>query len=243
MDAAANESTDLIFASTTPALQSALRRARGRPLVFTLVANPIIAGAGKSDNEHLPFVTGSYIPAPKEEGIAALKQCLPNVKRIGTLFVPAEVNSVYYKEQLLAAAKKAGVEVEAIGVSTSGEVADGALALCGRGIEVFCQISDNLTGASFASIAQAAKRSRIPLMGFASGQARSGAFMTISRDFYDGGVASARIAARVLRGEKPADIPFELVTKIKYSFNPAAAAQFGIEIPPALLKKAGEVVE
>jgi ABC-type uncharacterized transport system substrate-binding protein len=238
VDAAANDSTDLLVVSTTPALQSALQRARGRPVIFTLVANPVIAGAGKSDSDHLPFVTGSYIPAPHAEGIAALKQCLPNAKRIGTLFVPSEVNSVYYKEQLVAAAKNAGLEVETVGISTSGEVSDGALALCGRGIDVFCQISDNLTGASFASIAQVAKRSRIPLMGFASGQARNGAFMTISRDFFDGGVASALIAARVLRGEKPANIPFELVTRIKYTFDPAAAAQLGFAIPEELLRKA-----
>src|SRR5439155_11509799 len=112
VDAALTDNTDLIIASTTPALQSALRRGRGTPLVFTLVANPVIAGAGKSDADHLPFVTGSYIPAPHEEGLAALKLCLPKARRIGTLFVPAEVNSVYYKDQLIAAARKLGLEVE-----------------------------------------------------------------------------------------------------------------------------------
>ena len=154
--------------------------------------------------------------------------------------MPAEVNSVYYKDQLLEAANKVGLEVETVGVSTSGEIADGAMALCGRTIDVFCQISDNLTGASFASLAQVAKRSRIPLMGFASAQVRNGAFMTISRDFFDGGVASGLIAARILRGEKPADIPFELVTKLKYAFNPSAGAQSGIVIPQSLLKKGNE---
>ena len=91
----------------------------------------------------------------------ALRQCLPKVKRIGTLFVPAEVNSVFYKDELLKAAKQLGLEVELVGVSSSGEVADAALALCGRNVDAICQISDNLTGASFASISQAARRSRI----------------------------------------------------------------------------------
>ena len=103
-------------------------------------------------------------------------------------------------------------------------------------MDVICQISDNLTGASFASIAQAARRARLPLMGFASGQAKSGAFMTVSRDFFDGGVASAEIAARVLRGEATAGIPFQLVEKLKYTFNPAVAALNGIVIPPELLR-------
>jgi len=167
---------------------------------------------------------------------------LPGTKRIGTLYVPGEVNSVYYKDQLVATAKQFNLEVEAVGVSSSGEVPDGALALCGRGIDVFCQISDNLTGASFASIGQAAKKSRIPLIGFATGQARHGAFMTLSRDFYDNGVSSARLAMRVLRGENPAQIPFEPVLKTRFTLNLAAAGQLGIAIPENLVKMADEVI-
>lgn len=238
VDAAIADDSQVLLTAATPALQAALRRAQGRAVVFSLVANPMLAGAGTSETEHLPFVTGAYIPAAHEEGLTALRRCLPDLKRIGTLFVPAEVNSVYYKDELVKAAAEMGLEVEAIGVSTSAEVADAALALCGRRIDAVCQISDNLTGASFASIAQAAKRARLPLVGFASGQASSGAFMTVSRDFFDGGVASAEIVARILRGEAPKQIPFQLVTKLKYSFNPRAAAASGVRIPPELLRRA-----
>jgi ABC-type uncharacterized transport system substrate-binding protein len=242
VDAAVTEDADLIIASTTPALQGALRRGRGKPLVFTLVANPIVAGAGNSDSDHLPFVTGSYVNAPFEEGLEALKACLPGTRRIGTLFVPGEVNSVYYKDRLLAAAKKLNLEVETLGVSASGEVPDAAMAMCGLGIDVFCQLSDNLTGASFASIGQAAKKARLPLMAFATGQTRHGAFMTLSRDFYDNGVASGRLAMRVLSGESPAQIPFEPVTKIRFVINLAAATELGITIPEHLVKSADEVL-
>lgn len=236
MDATASDGSELLMTSTTPALQAALQRARKLPVVFSLVANPMAAGAGRSEQDHLPNVTGAYVNAPHAEGLAALRRCLPNLKRVGTLFVPAEVNSVYYKDELLKAAGALGIEVELVGVSNSGEIADAALALCSRNIDAVCQISDNLTGASFASIVQAANRARLPLMGFASGQAESGAFMTISRDFYDGGVESAAMAARILRGESPAVIPFQMVTKIKYDFNHASASSLGITIPKDLLQ-------
>lgn len=236
MDATASDGSELLMTSTTPALQAALQRARKLPVVFSLVANPMAAGAGRSEQDHLPNVTGAYVNAPHAEGLAALRRCLPNLKRVGTLFVPAEVNSVYYKDELLKAAGALGIEVELVGVSNSGEIADAALALCSRNIDAVCQISDNLTGASFASIVQAANRARLPLMGFASGQAESGAFMTISRDFYDGGVESAAMAARILRGESPAVIPFQMVTKIKYEFNHASASSLGITIPKDLLQ-------
>jgi len=236
VDAALADGTDVLLAATTPALQVTLRRANNHPVVFSVVANPVIAGAGKSNTDHLPFVTGAYIPAPHREGLLALRKCLPNVKRVGTLFVPAEINSVYYKEELVKEAAQLGIEVETVGVSNSGEVADAALALCGRSIDAVVQISDNLTGSSFASIAQAAKRARLPLLAFASGQVRLGAFMSVSRDYFDGGVASAEIAARVLRGESPARIPFRMVEKLKYVFNPAVATAVGITIPQELLQ-------
>ena len=241
VDAAIADGTDILLAATTPALQAALRRANNHAVVFSVVANPLVAGAGKSNTDHLPFVTGASIPAPHAEGLVALRKCLPGIKRIGTLFVPAEINSVYYKDELQKAAAALGIEVETVGVSNSGEVADAALALCSRKIDAVVQISDNLTGASFASIAQAAKRAHLPLMAFASGQVRLGAFMSISRDYYDGGIASAEIAARILRGESPASIPFLVVEKLKYIFNPAAAAALGVTIPPELLQL-GETV-
>ncbi len=242
IDAAVTDKADLIIAATTPALQAALRRGRNTPLIFTVVANPVLAGAGKSDTDHLPFVTGAYIPAPHEEALAILKQVLPNAKRLGTLFVPAEVNSEYYKQQLEGVATRNGYHLESVGVSTSGEVADAALALCSRQLDVFCQISDNLTGASFTSVAEAAKRYKLPLLGFAQGQADKGAFMTVSRDYYDGGVETARLIARVLRGENTATIPFTLVSKITYTYNLPVAAQLGIRIPPALLAKADRII-
>lgn len=66
--------------------------------------------------------------------------------------------------------------------------------------------------------------------------------MTISRDFHDGGVASGELAARILRGESPAKIPFLKVEKIRYTFNPATAAAAGITLPPDLLQL-GEIVQ
>jgi putative ABC transport system substrate-binding protein len=78
-------------------------------------------------------------------------------------------------------------------------------------------------------------------MGFASGQADNGAMLTVSRDFHDGGIASAQLAVRVLNGESPATIPFQLVDKIRYRFNPAAAASVAVTLPPRLLSK-GDIV-
>ena len=242
VDAAVSDQVDLLLTATTPALQMALRRGKGLPTVFTLVADPKIAGAGKTDADHMANFAGSYVPPPHEEAMPLIRAALPKARRIGTLFVPSEVNSVFYKEDLDRVARAAGIELVAIGVTTTSEVPDAAIALCGRGIDAICQISDNMSGSCFASIAQAAKRSRIPLVSFASGQARHGAFLAIARDFYDNGEQSGLIAARVLRGESPAGIPFLPVQKMRVLVNLATAAEFGIVVPKEVLDRAVEVI-
>ena len=112
VDAAASDGTELIVSLTTPMLQACLRRSRGIPVVFTLVANPVLAGAGKSNTDHLPNVAGNYVVSPFARMMRAVRECLPNARRVGTLFAPAEVNSVFYKDKLVEAAREVGIEVE-----------------------------------------------------------------------------------------------------------------------------------
>src|SRR5262249_53720807 len=135
IDAAVSDQSDLLVVSSTPTLQAALRRAGNHNVVFSLVANPVIAGAGRNNQDHAPNVTGAYIPAPHLEGLTALRQCLPNARRIGSLFVPAEVNSVFYKDELLKAATGLGLEVDLVAVSNSSEIPDAAIALCSRNLD------------------------------------------------------------------------------------------------------------
>jgi ABC-type uncharacterized transport system substrate-binding protein len=207
-----------------------------------LVADPKIAGAGKTDEDHLPNFTGSYLPPPHQDALPLIRTLLPNLRRIGTLYVPSEVNSVFYRDDLDRVARAAGIELVSVGVTTMGEVPDAAMALCGRGIDALCQISDNMSGACFAPIAQAAKRTRVPLIAFASGHVRNGAMLSIARDYRDNGEQSGRMAARVLRGEKPAGIPFAPVLKTRVLVNPAAAADYGVSVPKQLLDRADEVI-
>ena len=67
VDAATTEGADLLITLSTPTLQAALKRAAGKPIVFTYLANAVAAGAGRSDEDHLPNVTGVYNTAAYAE--------------------------------------------------------------------------------------------------------------------------------------------------------------------------------
>ncbi|HZS48039.1 MAG TPA: ABC transporter substrate-binding protein [Blastocatellia bacterium] len=242
MDATLTDGSDMLLSLSTPSLQTAIQKIHSIPIVFTLVGEPLSLGAGKSNQDHLPNLTGTSVVSPFDEMMTVIRQTLPSAHRIGTIFAPAEVNSVYYKGLLIAAAQKAGLEVEAVPANSSSDVADSALALMNRKIDAVCQISDNLSGATFTSISQAAKRAKLPVFAFSSPQSRLGASVVVARDFYDAGKEAALMAARIMRGESPASMPIQPTQKTKITINRDEARNCGLQIPPDLIKRADEVI-
>ena len=88
----------------------------------------------------------------------------------------------------------------------------------------------------------AAQRARLPVITYSPATAPMGPLIIVGRDYYDNGFESGLLAARVLRGERPADIPFVSVAKINIIINLKAAESFGIRIPPDLVAKATKVI-
>jgi ABC-type uncharacterized transport system substrate-binding protein len=243
VDASLTARADLLMTLSTPTLQVAIRKAPRLPIVFTFLADPATAGAGRSFTDHLPNVTGVVTRGAADEVVAILRECLPGARRIGTIVVPSEVNTVFNKDQLALAARKMGIELVVVPASTSAELPDAALALCSMKIDAVCQVAGNLTATGFTSIVKAARGARLPAFGFMSSQAAQGAVAVVARDYYDGGKETARLAARVMRGESPASIPLQPLTKTRTILNLAAARAAGLAIPESVLKKADKVID
>lgn len=241
VDSAVTDRADLIVTLSTPTLQAAIRRAKAQPIVFTFLASPIAAGAGKSDTDHLPNVTGAYGAGDVPGMIALIREAMPAAKRVGTMFVPTEVNSVYNHDEFLAAARKVNLEVVSTGVSSPAEIPDAAVALCGMNLDLVCLTTSNLTASSFPSIVQATSRARLPVFAFLSGLAKEGAMAVVARDYYDMGHDAGKLAARVIRGEKPGQIPLQPATRSRRLFNLDVARRCGVQLPEALLKTGEQV--
>ncbi|MCE5283363.1 MAG: ABC transporter substrate-binding protein [Deltaproteobacteria bacterium] len=242
VDAAVNAKPDLIITTSTPTLQLAVGKVKRIPVVFTTVADGVQAGAGESSTKHLPNITGSTVMSDFDGMIRVVQEYFPQVRRVGTLFVPSEINSVRYKDELEKAAVRHGLALEAVGVATTAEVADAAMALTSKGVGVVTQISDNITGSAVPAIAEACRKARVPLFGFVSGTIKAGAAVVVARDYQEGGRDAARIVARVMKGEHPAGIPFVPLSRTMILVNPRNAELFGMKVPEALLKRADKVV-
>lgn len=236
-DIIANENWDIIFAASTPTIQSFSKKIKDQPIVFTNVGDPIRAGMGESFEKHLPNITGISTMSDFEGLIELVIASIPDIKTIGTVFTPGEINSVAYSEALKKAAEKHGLNLIAVPANSASEVADASKAISSRGIQAFTQISDNLTGSCYASIIKEAYNSRIPYFGFVSDQTNKGAIATLARDYYSAGTDAVKMAVQILNGKSPADIPFQFVSKTSIQVNKDAMRYFGVIIPDRYLPK------
>lgn len=242
IDTAVTGGADMLITFSTPTLQAALRRAQNVPVVYNYVASGLKAGAGKSNTDHAPNVTGVSLLPANDEALTLIKTHFPSIHKIGTLYCPAETNMVYAKTALDAAAKRAGFEVVYVPAETATDVPDASAALMSRDIDAVLQIPGNLTASAFGSIGEAARRAHVPVFAFQKSQAAGGAMVVVARDYKDSGRHAAHLAARIMRGESPKKIPLEDFAKTSLVVNLDAARSLDITLPPALVRSAAEVI-
>jgi ABC-type uncharacterized transport system substrate-binding protein len=242
IDAAVTGGADMLITFSTPTLQAALRRAQNVPVVFNYVASGLKAGAGKSNTDHAPNVTGVSLLPANDEALALLRTHFPSIHKIGTLYCPAETNMVNAKITLDEAAKRTGFEVVYVPAETATDVPDASAALMSRDIDAVLQIPGNLTASAFGSISEAARRTHIPVFAFQKSQAIGGAMVVVARDYKDSGRHAAQLAARIMRGENPKNIPLEDFGKTSLIVNLDAARALNITLPPALVRSAKDVI-
>lgn len=243
LETAVTEGADIIVPLSTPSLQTAITKIRNKPIVFSLVANPMAAGAGKSYTDHLPNITGTTVLAPFGEMLDLLQKYYPSYKRIGTLFCPAEANSVDLKDIFAAECKKRGITLETVAANSPAEFADAAMSLMTRPIDAVVQISDNLSSAGFTAITRAARQSRKPLLSLNSTTVPLGAAVAMGRDYHEAGREAVRLIERIIAGEDPSKIPFILPPKVVLSVSPSNAKATQMTIPEGLMKEATKVIE
>jgi putative ABC transport system substrate-binding protein len=241
-DELSGDDTEVVVSFSTPGLQSALRKVDRKPIVFAVVLDPFAAGAGRSATKHRANVTGAYLEFPYEPMAKQVRAVLPRARRVGTVFAPGEVNSVVARQRLAETLKSAGMELVSLPANSPSEVSDAALTLCQSGVDVVCQISDNLSNASFPAIVRACEMARMPLFTFSPTLVKSGAILGIGSDYAENARDAGLLVAEVIRGKDPSRIPFHATAKTRRTVNLDNARRLGITIPAEWVKAADMVI-
>jgi putative ABC transport system substrate-binding protein len=237
------DQVDMIFAIGTPPLHSAVEAApETMPVVFAFVSDPWGAGAGTSVTEHLPNVTGILNTSPVEAELALIKEILLGVQRVGLIYNAGEPNSRYEAGLFKEAAAQEGLEVIEQTVAGADEVVQAAQALASQGVQAFPRIGDYATATAYESIVKVGKGNGIPAFSIDQEDIERGALAVIGWDRFEEGYAAGQLAVRMMKGESPADIPFQWPDRERLSVSLKAAETYGVTVPETVVERADKVI-
>ena len=236
---------DAILAFGASTVGPLLQETRTVPIVFPVVGDPVAAGFVESlarpGGNATGFMTFEYGMAGK--WLELLKQIAPVVTRVAVLRDPAIPTGPAQFGVIQAAAPSAGMEVRTVDVRDAREIERGiaALARASNGGLIITasagsQVHHNL-------IITLAARHKLPAVYYERLFASAGGLISYGPDFVDRFRRAAGYVDRILKGEKPADLPVQAPTKYERVINLKTAKALGLEIPQTLLATADEVIE
>jgi len=229
-----NSDVDLIMTISTPCLSGACNRVKHKPVVFTCVTDPIVAGAGRTRAEHLPFVTGVGSFPPVSQTLDLMQKLIPGLRAVGTLHNPAEANSVKELSVAREIFRQRGVRLEEVSIAGSNEVLQAVQILAGRDIQAIWTPGDNTVIEGYEGAVKGAKDARLPLIADECSDLPRGGLACLGISLRSAGVASGKLAGQVLLGANPKDLPLQEVAIQEIGVSRANAAQLGIVIPKEL---------
>lgn len=233
----------VIVAIATPSAQAVANVAEGKiPLVFGSITDPVAAKLVPDLHTPVKNLTGTTDSIPLAEQLAVLREALPSLKRLGTVYNPGDANAAASVAKLKTVAAGANIELVEAPATKSSEVAEATAALAGRADAIFL-VLDNTAVSALEALLQAAEEQKLPVFSADVDSVKRGTVLSLGFDYYDVGRSTGAQVVKILRGTAPEAIPVQTVEKFRLVVNPAAAKRFGLELPPALIQKAAEVIE
>jgi putative ABC transport system substrate-binding protein len=234
---------DLICAISTPALQAALGVTETVPIVFGAIANPYRAGAGMDSTHHKANVTGASSTAPVFDTMRLITEILPHAKRVGVPWDPSFENAHVNVELCRQSAKKLGLTLVEVTISGTSEVMGGIQVLVDKEIDVVYTTADNTIYSAMESVIQVATNHGLAVFSNEPSGVERGVMVALGWNYFQNGVKSGKLAIRILRGENPANIPFESLTEQKLTVNLGVADRLGLTIPSVIVERADRVLK
>jgi putative ABC transport system substrate-binding protein len=236
---------DIILTSGGAATAAVKRETRTIPIVFTGAGDPVVSGIVPRLNQPGGNITGfaSLEASLGGKWLELLSEIAPGLKRAVIMFNPDFAPVSVYMPSLDAAARTLKVEPITAPVRNDVEIETAVIALGrepGGGLAV---IPDVFTGAHRVPIISAAARNNVPAVYSYSDFAREGGLLSYGPDRVDIVRRAATYVDRILRGEKPGDLPVQLPTKFEMVLNRKTAKALGLAIPPSIMLRADEVIE
>ena len=231
-DGFVTEGVDLILANATPALQAAATATDSIPVLGTSITEYGVA----LDLDNFNGVVGTNVSgtsdlAPLDEQAKMVTELCPDAKTVGILYCASEANSVYQAEVVKAELEKAGLTVNVYTFSDSNDVAAVTGTACDECDALYIP-TDNTAASCTEAINNVAQPAGVPIIAGEEGLCKGCGVATLSISYYELGVATGEMAAKILKGEanvSEMEIGYDPNPVKKY--NPELVEALGITIP------------
>ena len=236
---------DVILAHGASTMRPLLQVTCSVPIVFPVAGDPVAAGfvdsLARPGGNATGFMTFEYNLSGK--WLELLKEIAPGVTRAAVLRDPTVITGASQFAAIQAVAPSLRVEVNPINLRDAGEIEHAVTAFARSSNGGLIVTTGGLAQLHRDLIITLAARHKLPAVYYERSFVSGGGLLSYGADYTDQYRQAAAYVDRILKGEKPADLPVQAPTKYELVINLATAKALGLEVPPALLARADEVIE
>ncbi len=236
---------DVILASGGTVMGALLQATRTIPIVFTQTADPVAAGfvasLARPGGNATGFTTSEYGTSGK--WLELLKEIAPGVTRAAVLRDPTIPSGIGQFASIQSVAPSFGVELSPVDLRDASKIEQDVAAFARGSNSGLIVTSSGLAAVHRQLIIKLAARYRLPTVYSYRYFATSGGLISYGPDPIDQYRRAAGYVDRILKGEKPADLPVQAPTRYELAINLKTAKALGLTVPPTLLARADEVIE
>ena len=234
---------DVIVASGTPSILPARDASRTIPVVFVAAIDPVATALVASLARPGGNITGVTAMQADITGkrLQLLGELLSPISRIAIMVRATSQANAQYVREAESAARKLGVPLQVLPVSTPGDLE--ATFSAARGMSALIVVDDAVFTANRARIAELALKHRMPTVCGLSDLVEAGGLMSYGPHYGDLYRRAATQVHKILSGAKPGDLPIEQPTKFELTINLKTAKALGLKVPESFLLRADKVIE
>lgn len=223
---------DLILANATPALQAAQAGTNEIPILGTSVTEYGVAlGIDGFDGTVGGNISGTSDLAPLDEQAAMLHELFPDAKNVGLLYCSAEANSQYQVDTVKAALEELGYTCEYYAFSDSNDLSSIATKAASEN-DVLYVPTDNTAAANAELVNNICQPAGVPVVAGEEGICAGCGVATLSISYYDLGVATGKMAAKILKGEANiSEMPIEYAPQFTKKYNKSLCEALNVTVP------------
>ena len=236
---------DLIVTSSTPSTQAARKATREIPVVFVTVGDPVASGFAASLARPGGNITG--IPSMTSELISKrldlLRQQLPQMRRVGLLYDPANQSNLLELRQFEADTTKLKLEIIRAHARIADEIAAAFTALANQEAHALVVTGGGTNFALRKNIIELAAKYRLPAIYARSNYAEDGGLFSYAPDYADMYRRAATYADKIFKGARAGDLPVDQPMRFEFLINMKTAKALGLTMPPEIMVQATRVID